>query len=152
LLGEQYRGVVHSDRASVYHALPNPQRQLCWAHIISNLQGPVDYEHAESRWARAVLGWRQPVFEAWRAYQCGIFDQIALQQALIRVRVAMHELLMQGARRPWEKLQATCTDLLRHWQALWTFSRVEGLEPTNNRAERALRPAVIWQKLLGHTE
>jgi transposase len=146
LLGEAYGGVVHSDRASVYHALPNHQRQLCWAHIIRNLQGLVDYEHAESRWARALLDWTRPLFEAWRAYQCGVFDQIALQQALLPVRLAMHELLIGGARASWEKLQATCTDLLRHWEALWTFSRVEGLEPTNNRAERALRPAVIWRK------
>jgi transposase len=146
LLGEWYGGVVHSDRASVYHALPDQQRQLCWAHVIRNLQGLVDYQHAESRWARALLGWTGPVFEAWRAYHCGVFDQIALQQALIPVRGALRDLLMLGATRPWEKLQATCTDLLRHWEALWTFSRVEGLEPTNNRAERALRPAVIWRK------
>jgi transposase len=85
LLGEAYGGVVHSDRASVYHALPNHQRQLCWAHIIRNLQGLVDYEHAESRWARALLDWTRPLFEAWRAYQCGVFDQIALQQALLPV-------------------------------------------------------------------
>jgi len=146
LLGEAYGGLVHSDRASVYHALPDRQRQLCWAHIIRNLQGLADYQHAESHWARALLEWTQPLFDAWRAYQCGVFDQIALQQALLPVRVALRDLLMDGARRPWEKLQATCTDLLRHWEALWTFSRVEGLEPTNNRAERALRPAVIWRK------
>jgi len=30
---------------------------------------------------------------------------------------------------------------------LWTFTRVEGSEPTNNTAERALRPAVIYRKL-----
>jgi transposase len=146
LLGEAYGGVVHSDRASVYHALPNRQRQLCWAHIIRNLQGLAEYQHAESRWAGALLDWTRPLFDAYQAYQCGIFDQIALQHALLPVRLAMHDLLLQGARAPWEKLQATCTDLLRHWEALWTFSRVEGLEPTNNRAERALRPAVIWRK------
>lgn len=33
-----------------------------------------------------------------------------------------------------------------HWEALWTFSRVEGVEPTNNAAERALRQAVLWRK------
>ena len=32
------------------------------------------------------------------------------------------------------------------WEALWTFSRVEGVEPTNNAAERALRGAVLWRK------
>jgi transposase len=37
-------------------------------------------------------------------------------------------------------------ELLAHWPALWTFVYVEGLEPTNNRAERALRPAVLWRK------
>ena len=31
------------------------------------------------------------------------------------------------------------------WAALWTFARVEGVEPTNNVAERALRPAVLWR-------
>ena len=30
--------------------------------------------------------------------------------------------------------------------ALWTFARVEGVEPTNNVSERALRPAVLWRK------
>ena len=32
------------------------------------------------------------------------------------------------------------------WAALWTFARVEGVEPTNNVAERALRPVVLWRK------
>ena len=32
------------------------------------------------------------------------------------------------------------------WAALWTFARVQGPEPTNNVAERALRPAVLWRK------
>jgi hypothetical protein len=44
------------------------------------------------------------------------------------------------------KLQATCHDLLQHWDALWTFSRMARLHPTNNLAERALRGAVIWRK------
>jgi transposase len=30
--------------------------------------------------------------------------------------------------------------------ALWTFVTVAGVEPTNNAAERALRPAVLWRK------
>jgi transposase len=146
LLGEQYGGVVHSDRASVYHALPNRQRQLCWAHLIRNLRGLAEQEHSESIWAQRMLSWIGPLFAAWDAYRIGFYDQIALQQALLPVRLALHDLLAKGARCGWEKLEATCTDLLQHWEALWSFSRVEGLEPTNNRAERALRPAVIWRK------
>lgn len=29
---------------------------------------------------------------------------------------------------------------------MWLFVRVEGVEPTNNTAERAIRPAVLWRK------
>jgi transposase len=146
LIGADYGGVVHSDRASMYHALPDRQRQICWAHIRRNLQGLVDYQHAESIWAQRMLEQAQALFAAWHAYQSGFFDQIALQQALMPVRLALHDLLWRGADRPWPKLQAICQDLLRHWDALWSFSRVEGLEPTNNAAERALRPAVVWRK------
>jgi transposase len=38
-------------------------------------------------------------------------------------------------------------NLLKLWPALWTFASQEGLEPTNNHAERALRGAVIYRKL-----
>lgn len=40
-----------------------------------------------------------------------------------------------------------CEELYSHRQWLWTFLKVEGVEPTNNAAERSLRPAVIWRKL-----
>ncbi len=41
---------------------------------------------------------------------------------------------------------ALCGNLLECWPALWTFTQVDGVEPTNNAAERALRPAVLWRK------
>jgi transposase len=44
------------------------------------------------------------------------------------------------------KAAALCRELTKWWTALWTFARVEGVEPTNNGAERALRPAVLWRK------
>ena len=37
--------------------------------------------------------------------------------------------------------------LAREMGALWTFVVEEGVEPTNNRAERALRFAVLWRKI-----
>jgi len=40
-----------------------------------------------------------------------------------------------------------CSELHKHRQWLWTFVDVPGIEPTNNTAERALRPAVIYRKL-----
>ena len=146
LLGTGYRGVVHSDRGSAYHLLPSVQRQLCWAHLLRNLQGLIDQQHAESVRAEGMLQLAHKLFAVWQWYRSGVFDQIAMQQALMPVRGAMHERLEAGQRCGWDKLQGLCRDLLTHWEALWTFSRVEGMEPTNNVAERALRPAVVWRK------
>ncbi|MBX6316449.1 MAG: transposase, partial [Isosphaeraceae bacterium] len=52
--------------------------------------------------------------------------------------------LQRGSECACTKTAATCGELLRLWECLWTFTRVEGVEPTNNAAERALRHAVIW--------
>lgn len=152
LIGEDYRGIVHSDRGSAYHTLPDCQRQLCWAHLLRNLQGLIDQQHAESIWAQRLLDQAHGLFAVWHAYRSGWFDHIALHQALLPIRLAFHDLLLSGTTRPWSKLQAFCRDLLTHWDALWMFSRVEGLEPTNNTAERALRPAVVWRKICYGTQ
>ena len=47
---------------------------------------------------------------------------------------------------PWAKTVRTCRQLLKVEQALWLFVEVEDVEPTNNSAERAIRPAVLWKK------
>ena len=47
---------------------------------------------------------------------------------------------------PDAKLIALAKDLWNQWDVLWTFVHQEGVEPTNNDAERALRPAVLWRK------
>jgi transposase len=54
--------------------------------------------------------------------------------------------LRRGQETPDRKAAALCRELTKWWAALWTFARVEGVEPTNNGAERALRPAVLWRK------
>lgn len=138
--------VWHADRGSAYTALPTQQRHVCCAHLARNLQGLVDQGHAESHWAQHMLVEARALFAAWHAYQGGFFDQVALQMALIPVPVALADLLAIGAISPWSKLRKVARELGRSWDALWWFSRVTGVEPTNNVAERALRPAVLWRK------
>src|SRR5688500_2388033 len=45
-----------------------------------------------------------------------------------------------------EKARRFYRDVLGVWSALWTFVTVEGVELTNNAAERALRRVVLWRK------
>jgi transposase len=146
LLGASYRGIVTSDRLSAYKLLPNEQRQLCWSHLIRNLLGLQERYEDESGWAAQMLKQSEGLFFAWYAYKEGWYDQIALQQALIDVRLAMQELLRAGVSSRYPQIAGPSRELLSQWEALWTFSRVEGVEPTNNAAERALRPAVLWRK------
>jgi transposase len=146
LLGNAYRGIVGSDRLSAYKLLPNQQRQVCWAHLLRNLLGLLERYGDETGWAQQMLKLTDELFFAWHMYKEGWFDQLALYQALIPVRLAMHEQLLVGVSSSYPKIAGLSRELLSQWQALWTFSRVEGVEPTNNAAERALRGAVLWRK------
>lgn len=68
------------------------------------------------------------------------------------LRPMVRSSLGRGERCACAKTAATCGELLRLWECLWTFTRVDGVEPTNNAAERALRHAVIWRRISGGTD
>ena len=63
------------------------------------------------------------------------------------LQAALREALEAGLDPPHAVVAgALYGNLLDAWPALWTFTQVDGVEPTNNAAERALRPAVLWRK------
>ena len=63
-----------------------------------------------------------------------------------RIRRLVRFLLEIGARGNGWRAPSLCRGILELEEAMWTFVVREGVEPTNNLAERALRPAVIWRK------
>ena len=69
-----------------------------------------------------------------------------LRRRLVPHQVRLGRLLRRGQEISDRKAAAVCRELTKWWPALWTFARVEGVEPTNNVSERALRPAVLWRK------
>jgi transposase len=69
-----------------------------------------------------------------------------LQRRLIPLQARLGRLLRRGQENPDRKAAGLCRELTKWWPALWTFARVEGVEPTNNVSERTLRPAVLWRK------
>lgn len=146
LLGTTFTGIVGSDRYRAYQHLPDDRRQLCWAHLIRNLRALAEYGHPDSAWATAVLTDAGRIFTHWHAFRTGAMDRAGLQQALIPVQTAIRTALEQGQQIAWHRIQGMSSELLAHWPALWTFVTVPGVEPTNNAAERALRPAVLWRK------
>lgn len=145
LLGTAYRGIVGSDRHRPYLALPPERHQLCWGHLTRNFQALVDRGGRLGVWGADFLALSRLVFRLWHLFREGTIDRATLQAAMVPIQAAVHALLAQGARRC-DAPEAMCRELLNHEAALWTFVREANVEPTNNAAEQALRPAVLWRK------
>jgi transposase len=96
LMGEQYCGIVSSDRLSTYGLLAVDQRQLCWAHLLRDIRGLDALYDTETTWAREVLARADDLFLIWHLYKGGWIDRCQLQDALSGVREALHDQLMVG--------------------------------------------------------
>jgi len=146
LLGPLWSGVLGSDRGAMYNWYDRERRQLCWAHLKRDFQELVDFSPASRPVGKRLLAIEAEVFAAWHRFRAGELDRGGLQAELATRQAAMRETLGEAAAGPDGQAAGVCGALLKLWPALWTFAAVEGVEPTNNGAERALRPAVLWRK------
>jgi len=146
LLGEDYPGVVGSDRYSAYAWLDVASRQVCWAHLTRDFQALVDRGGAAEEVGTPALALVQDLFAVWHRARDGTLDRAGLLLQMQPVQDAFDALLNAGIACPDAKAAGLCRALDRLWPALWTFVDAEGVEPTNNVAERAVRPAVLWRK------
>ncbi len=145
LLGKKIRGIVTSDRWTVYGQWPLGLRQLCWAHLKRDFQKLVDRGGAARKYGELGLAAVGIVFEEWHLFRGG-GSRAALQRELGALRELMREWLGNGAHCRDTKAAALCGNLLAAEPALWTFLYQRGVEPTNNHRERLLRPGVLWRK------
>jgi transposase len=147
LLGPTIRGTVASDRWTAYGIIDLGCRQVCWAHLKRDFQKWVDWGGQAQAIGQAGLEAVQRLFELWGRFREGVLDRAGLQAALTPVMTDLQAALEAGRSCPLKRAARFCHNLLAVYPALWTFARVEGVEPTNNLAERTLRTAVIWRKL-----
>src|SRR5215217_6061099 len=146
LLGEQFSGILGTDRYSAYNWYPVRWRQVCWAHLLR------DFEAMRGRGGRseeiggALLAQAHQMFTWWHRVREGTLTRATFRSYMSPLRQEMERLLEAGSRCGVPKTEGTCRDILKRREALWTFVQVEGVEPTNNAAERSLRPGVLWRK------
>lgn len=138
--------VITSDRFPSYGWLPLRQRQICWAHLQRDFQALVDRHNAGSPVGEELLCCGQDRFTWWYRVRDGTPRRSTFRQYRGVVRGMVRGQLEAGRGCGCAKTEAVCRNLLALEPALWTFVRVEGIEPTNNAAERALRHAVQWRK------
>jgi transposase len=146
LLTETYDGVVNCDRAKMYWNVGRPQ--WCWAHLKRDFQALIDHPDRQvQRLGRDLMRPTRQLFRHWARCRDGTITRGGMLRLMRPIRKEIDALLLRGAFSDNAKLYGMCEPLYDHREWLWTFLDVEGVEPTNNASERALRPAVIWRKL-----
>jgi transposase len=152
LLGD-FKGVVGSDRCPSYNWLNNDHRQVCWAHLLRDFQAMADRSGASAEIGTSLLKSGHRLFHWWHKVRDGtisrelFIEAVRLLRAGVIAELESAVALPVGVKEqtPLAKTVRSCQQILNVEAALWTFVDHLGVEPTNNVAERALRPAVIWR-------
>jgi transposase len=148
LIGESFAGIVSSDRWWAYDSLDPARRQVCWAHLVRDFRRQAEGLGDQQRFGEAGLEVCRELFEAWDAF-ASHGDRDRLARAIAPTKRRLRALLEPHREKTTRNrhFRTFARNLLKLWPALWTFVEVDGVEPTNNRAERGLRGAVIYRKV-----
>jgi transposase len=139
---ERWAGILVSDGYGVYQHWMH-QRQTCLAHLIRRARGLAERQDPEVAWfGRRVMAELQRLVH-WAQAPPTAGD---VQTWYARM---VHLLAYHRQRR--DEAGTLARTLEREMGSLWTFVVEDGVEPTNNRAERALRFAVLWRKMMQGT-
>jgi transposase len=122
---------------------------VCWSHLQRDFGRHADGLGEQKRFGERGLKLTDQLFAAWRAYRTKHHDRDRLRAEIAPIQEELRALLEHAspkkARNRWHRRFAT--NLLKVWPALWTFTTIDGVEPTNNPAERSLRAPVIHRKV-----
>jgi transposase len=146
LLGEGFWGWLVTDRWSGYSWSPSWRRQLCWAHLLRDSDAMIGRGGRSREIGEALRGQAHQMFHDWHRVRDGTLAHARFASYRRPIRREIERLFEAGQTCGVPKTEGTCRDILKRRQALWTFVRHAGVEPTNNAAERAIRPGVLWRK------
>jgi transposase len=140
------QGIICSDRHWGYAPLGVRRRQVCWAHLQRDFVKWSEKGDQTRLLGDDGLAICKGVFGLWRDFRERRMDRRQLARALAPIRRRLTQVLNWGLRCADATAARFCRNLRKLGPALWTFARVAVVEPTNNHAERVLRPAVLWRK------
>jgi transposase len=154
LLGANFSGNLITDRYGGYNWLEVSQRQVCWAHLKRDFTKISERSGVSAEIGEALLDAQRQLFEFWHRVRDGTLSRAEFITVVVPIRQRVQAVLSEAAaldigaqeKTPLAKTVRTCRKLLKVEPALWLFVTTVGVEPTNNAAERALRPAVLWRK------
>lgn len=144
--GADFKGHVVTDRYVGYTCYPMERRGICHSHLPRDYQKIVDRAEDVRQIGEGLLKLEGNIFKEWHAFKDNDIDRAELQQRLVDIAVPYEKLLFQGMQADDSKVAGMCWNIHSHWEAIWNFGWVEGMEPTNNEAERAARLLVVLRK------
>jgi transposase len=155
LLGEAFAGILCSDRCPTYLKYHKGEGQFCWAHFKRNILGVLEIAKTTEaeRFCRDALALHARLFRLWHRFRAGPgvrYGPVTREQ-LIAKSIPLEKKFFALAERYMDSrdkdVRNLALALLKHFEKFFAFLRNEGVEPTNNSAERALRCAVQWRKI-----
>ena len=154
VLGSAFTGFITSDRCPAYNWVNVANRQVCWAHLKRDFIQISERVGASAEIGESLLFQEKLLFNLWHQFRNEQLTRIELAQAVEPIQAKFSSILQEAVelqigehdKTPLAKTVRTCRNLLKLFDSLWLFVREEGVEPTNNAAERAIRPAVIWRR------
>jgi transposase len=146
LLGEQCAGILVTARDSAYNWYPVRWRQVCWAHLLRDFEAIRGRGGVAEERGDALLAQAHQMCTWWHRVCEGTLPRSTFRSDMRPLRQEVERLVEAGSQCGVPKTAGTCREILKRHEALWTFVQVAGVEPTQNTAERSIRPGVQWRK------
>jgi transposase len=155
LLGEAFAGILCSDRCPTYLSYHRGLAQFCWAHLQRTLKGIAEFAATADavHFARAMLSAVGQLFDLWYRFrgEAGSGERLLTRRELLQQSIPVQQKICRLAAKFLNSEDRDVRNLSRaiyeHWDKLFTFLEHEGVEPTNNVSERALRLFVLIRKI-----
>lgn len=145
ILGENYRGILHADFYAAYNFVEKTQR--CLIHLQRDIHDELEVSPQDRALIQLKKGIGDIINEAKRINRLHL-SQLSPEEKE-RTRKEMEDILLQLTRldSPIQKVEALIKRIIKHRPNLLRFMEHHEVEFHNNRAERAIRPAVIFRKI-----
>ena len=155
LLGKAFAGILCSDRCPTYLSYHRGLAQFCWAHLQRTLKGIGEFASTGNavHFARDMLVAVERMFGLWYQFrgEAGSGERLLTRTELIQQSVPIQKKICGLAEQYLDSDDRDVRNLARafyvHWDKLFTFIEQEGVEPTNNVSERAMRLFVLIRKI-----
>jgi len=144
-IGDKCTAAITTDRYAGYAFIDTERRQVCWAHLLRDLNRIGQRQGLAGQIGRRLLGLGLVMF---RRRDKGQLAGEKLEGLKRRIQSALER---GASQQQCSRTANTCANILKLWPALWTFTTNPTLAPTNNAAEQALRGIVLKRKISGPT-